>query len=48
MKLNQRYFLNVVFLEMFFKKLGRLGKHCFTKCSKCPISGSIQLQVRSI
>ena len=27
MKLNQPYYLNINFIEIFFKELGRLGKH---------------------
>ena len=53
MELNQPYYLNIVFLKIFLKenffKLGRLGKpFFFTKCSKYPVPGLIQLQVRSI
>ena len=29
MELNQPYYLNVVFLEIFLKELGSLGKHLF-------------------
>ena len=29
MELNQPYYFDVIFLEIFFKELGRLGKHFF-------------------
>ena len=37
MELNQPYYLNVAFLEIFFKKLGRLRKHFLLRID--PTSG---------
>ena len=44
MDLNQPLYFNVVFfLKIFLRSKESLEGIFFTKCSKCPIPGSIQL-----